>query len=421
MILQAHKGLNSRQEAIPFDKDGFLPLITAPMYSVVDETNYQVFLNNKVHVCLPRGEKMTIDDKYFSSVSLQDFNKYYINAHYGKSSWKELIDTTSIFLKKTRKVKVCIDTANGNMPQLHEAIRKAKELHGDSIIIMAGNVGSENAFLELAKTGVDYIRVGIGGGAACNTTANTGVGQHSLGGLIWECNNTRERYKTALTNDNGYRRTEGWENVANVKIVADGISSYIKFCQEQWGFYDNGYAAINTLLYNGADLVMIGSLFTQCLESAGEKGITSFNGVESFEVWNNRRLSSGVFGLPQIDSFEDLFKRQNRRIGLVVKLQGMSTKEAQKKYRNPIESGQMEIIDFQTGTSEVIGEPIHYYGNRIRPSEGKTIWVPVRWTLNEWLYGNGTDELPGFVNMLKSAMAYLGATKLEEINNEFKS
>lgn len=406
MILQARKGLNSRQEAIPFDKNGFLPLITAPMYSVVDENNYQTFLDNKIQVCLPRGERMTIDDKYFSSVSLQDFNKYYINAHYGKSSWKELIDTTNIFLKKTRKVKVCIDTANGNMPQLHEAIRKAKKIHGDKIIIMAGNVGSENAFFELAKTGVDYIRVGIGGGAACNTTANTGVGQHSLGGLIWECNNTRERYKTALTNDNGYRRTEGWENVANVKIVADGISSYIKFCKEQYNFYDNGYAAINTLLYNGADLVMVGSLFAQCLESAGEKSKSSpINLTES--IRRNYYIKN-----PD--------ERDRQWYIWDVKLQGMSTEEAQKKYRNPIESGQMEIIDFQTGISEFIGEPIHYYGNRIKPSEGKTIWLPVRWTLNEWLYGNGTDELPGFVNMLKSAMAYLGATKLEEINNEFK-
>lgn len=31
MITQTSKGLSSRSEANPFNKDGFLPLITAPM------------------------------------------------------------------------------------------------------------------------------------------------------------------------------------------------------------------------------------------------------------------------------------------------------------------------------------------------------------------------------------------------------
>jgi len=79
MILQAYKGLNSRQEAIPFDKNGFLPLITAPMYSVVDENNYQLFLDNKVQVCLPRGSSLRYNSTdYFSSVSLEDFIRYFI-------------------------------------------------------------------------------------------------------------------------------------------------------------------------------------------------------------------------------------------------------------------------------------------------------------------------------------------------------
>lgn len=396
MIPQACKGLNSRQEAIPFDKDGFLPLITAPMYSVVDETNYQLFLDNKVQVCLPRFNNKDrynfYSPEHFVSVSLEQFLYDWVLPNEHGSLHGNLIACN---------YKICIDTANGNMPALHEAIRKAKEIHGDKLIIMAGNVASQDAFFELAKTGVDYIRVGIGGGAVCNTTANTGVGQRSLGDLIWECNNTRQRYKTALTNDNGYRRTEGWENVANVKIVADGISSYIKFCQKEYNFYDNGYAAINTLLYNGADLVMVGSLFAQCLESAGEKSKSSPIHLSEF-IQKNYYIKN-----PD--------ERDRQWYIWDVKLQGMSTEEAQKKYKNPIESGQMEIIDFQTGTIERFGDVINYYGNRIKPSEGKTIWVPVRWTLNEWLYGNSTDELPGFVNMLKSAMAYLGATKLDEI------
>jgi len=73
MITQTKIGLNSRSEANPFNEDGFLPLITAPMYSVVDESNYQLFLNNKVQVCLPRGlgkTKNNFDTSYPMFVSL---------------------------------------------------------------------------------------------------------------------------------------------------------------------------------------------------------------------------------------------------------------------------------------------------------------------------------------------------------------
>jgi IMP dehydrogenase/GMP reductase len=387
MIQQAGQGLNSRKEAIPFDENGFLPLITAPMYSVVDETNYQTFLDNKIQVCLPRKCKINVSDKdYFISLSLEEFSSFYCNAEN--------------HLPFNRKQLVCIDTANGNMPALHDAIREAKEIHGDNLIIMTGNVSNDNAFVELAKTGVDYIRVGIGGGGGCNTTSNTGVGQGAnLVNVIWECNNIRSRYKTALLADNGYRRTEGWQNIAKVKIVADGISSYVKYCEKEHGFNNNGYAAINTLLYTGADLVMVGSLFAQCLESAGEKRSNSPISIEKY-------LKEGYFIRNPVE-YDPQWKVWD------VKLQGMSTEEAQNKYKKV--TGGFDIIDFGVTPPNTIK---HSDVKEIKPSEGKTVWLPVKWMLNDWLYGNGTDELPGFINMLKSAMAYRGAKNLKNFPEE---
>lgn len=233
MIIQAPiTDIKSRQECNPYI-NGKLPLITAPMSSVADESNYKEFLKHKIDVCLPRGCKIetAIENDIWYSCSLIEFIELLYNFNFEKS------------------VKICIDTAAGHLKQLHDAIKFAKSKFGDKITIMAGNVSSVQAFIELANTGVDYIRVGIGGGGGCNTTNNTGVGQICLETLIKNCYSVN----------------------SNVKIVADGISAYLKQVETKYNFNDNGYAAINKLLFSGADYVMVGRLFAQTFESAGEK------------------------------------------------------------------------------------------------------------------------------------------------------
>ena len=81
MIQQKAKGLNSRLEAIPYLEDGFLPCITAPMYSVVDDSNYQLFLDNKIQVCLPRRTSYLPQDfqESFVAISLGDFRTLFID------------------------------------------------------------------------------------------------------------------------------------------------------------------------------------------------------------------------------------------------------------------------------------------------------------------------------------------------------
>lgn len=386
MIQQKAKGLNSRSEAIPYLEDGFLPLITAPMYSVVDENNYQIFLDNKVRVCLPRNVGISLNvsadkldpiyEQVWCSVSLQQFVDY----------WCRLDSPAAMMKSDGIPDLICVDTANGNMQQLHDAIREAKKIHGDKLVIMAGNVSSVEAFVELAKTGVDYIRVGIGGGSGCNTTNNTGVGQEDLGELIKTCSYTRRSPAEFGLTTNNKQEIRDVFNLSQVKIVADGISSYVKLCQQKYNFNDNGYAAIIKLLNSGADLVMIGGLFAQCLESAGEKSI---------EIAGPRTI------LRQ-DGAQWRWNNQKRK-DVFVKISGMSTIEEQKKYKEPTNLGTQDL-----------SVP------RLKPSEGSTKWVPVRWTLGEWLQGSDKqDEHPylnGFVNSLKSAMSYTGSKTL----NEFK-
>ena len=46
--------IRSRSE-ITIDEDGFYPLITAPMDTVIDDNNKDIFRNNKIRLCLSRG------------------------------------------------------------------------------------------------------------------------------------------------------------------------------------------------------------------------------------------------------------------------------------------------------------------------------------------------------------------------------
>lgn len=388
--------VSSRSECSPYNDEGFLPIITSPMFSVISDDNLDTYLSNKVQACLPRGSKKNWSNDYFVSLSLDEFINSFINTNHNI----------------TAPIKICIDTAAGNLKILHDAIIEAKSKYGNNIIIMSGNCGSVESFVSLAKTGVDYIRVGIGGGGGCNTTSNTGVGQEDLEELIESCFYYKNRLSSGeqtiifTSRNQQYFTKKEALLVSNVKIVADGISTYIKQCETKYGFNNNGYAAINKLLFAGADLVMVGKLFAQCLESAGKKLY------------------------PQYESDE-----------IVVKYSGMSTQLEQEKYKSEyywkwwwgdatIGSVKDETVfynfdEMKTHSSKhsflnsICNQ--NYYSNytkhkNTKPSEGSVQWIPVRWTLDEWLHGsNNQDEAPylmGWVNSIKSAMAYTNKTKL---------
>ncbi len=79
---------------------------------------------------------------------------------------------------------LCIDIANG----MHEFMQKAvysvrglKEYYDFSII--AGNVATGNAALQLARWGVDCIKTGVGPGACCLTRRVTGFGVPQLSAI----------------------------------------------------------------------------------------------------------------------------------------------------------------------------------------------------------------------------------------------
>ena len=268
--------ISSRKEVNPFHSDGFLPLMTAPMDTVISLDNKDIFEQNKVHVVLPRN--VVCKDDVFTSYGLDQFIDYFIKT-------KRTSDKPS---------KVLIDIANGHMEKLINTARLAKKLYGDKMILMVGNVANPSTFKKYCDIGVDYVRIGIGNGGGCLTTVQTGIG-YPMASLIENC----KKIKTDIEIDRKIYNREPLKT----KIVADG------------GF--KKYSDIIKALALGADYVMLGSIFNKALESAGETIKHPFNNNVG-EIVNQYSQEA-----------KDMF---NAEITLRKVFRGMSTKDVQKKW-----------------------------------------------------------------------------------------
>jgi IMP dehydrogenase/GMP reductase len=216
LILPAKTSLiESRKEVNPYLND-FLPLITAPMDTVINSKNKSLFENLGIISCLPRGEKIGFTYG-FESMSLIDMKM---------KNEKGLLDSNGNYL---------IDVANGHMASLVSTIKTVK-IKYPNIVLMVGNIANPETYCLLSEAGADFIRVGIGAGAGCTSSVHTGVG-FPMASLIAEC----------------YSKSLNYEEPAY--IVADGGMQ--------------NYGDIIKALALGADYVMVGSLFNKSLESCG--------------------------------------------------------------------------------------------------------------------------------------------------------
>lgn len=224
--------IEHRAECCPYNFDGMLPLFTAPMNSIINENNYQVFLDNKVNTIIPRGvdynKRWELSTKTFVAFGLAEFESF-------------IKDFSTIFDQTNDIRYVCVDIANGHMQKLIDLCKKAKSMFEWRLVLMAGNIANPQTYLDYAEAGIDFVRIGIGGGSACLTSANIGI-HYAMGSLIKEIVDIKNEIKDKSKN--------------LPFIVADG------------GF-DN-YDKIIKALALGADYVMVGKLFAQTEEACGK-------------------------------------------------------------------------------------------------------------------------------------------------------
>jgi IMP dehydrogenase/GMP reductase len=218
--------IKSRKECDTYTKERTLPLFAAPMSSVIDDNNYTKFNNAGINAVIPRNvdidKRLNLCFKTFVAMSLDEFESYFV---YGYRAYDEVR-------------YICVDIANGHMKRLVDACCAAKKIAGNKLVLMAGNIANPETYLEYAKAGVDYVRVGIGSGNVCTTSANTGI-HYPIGSLLQAINNEA---KIAL---------QHFDKIP--KIVADG------------GF--KNFDQIIKALALGADYVMLGEIFAKAKEA----------------------------------------------------------------------------------------------------------------------------------------------------------
>jgi IMP dehydrogenase/GMP reductase len=214
--------------------DGKLPVFVAPMDSVINENNFDLF-NKDFHAIYPR----TID--FYSRVNLmQKYDDKWVA--FGLKETERLIkmiDMEVIHLKG--RVHICIDQANGHMEDVITFGKMLRErLVTEDSEIMVGNIANPRTITTIAYNNfADWVRIGIGGGSVCTTSVQTGV-HYPMASLIAECH--------------FYKSTFEFAGRRLLRIVADG------------GINDSG--DICKALALGADAVMCGRLFVATEESA---------------------------------------------------------------------------------------------------------------------------------------------------------
>jgi IMP dehydrogenase/GMP reductase len=364
--------ISSRSECYPFLNDEHdLPLFTAPMSSVVNLKNLDIWRYNKITPILPRTINLELRlsgliNGYWIAMSLNEFRTYFIDGGidlYNPS--KRMIQVNMNGNQDEIPVyKVCIDIANGHMESLYTMVNDAKIIAKDknyTLVIMTGNIANPETYSWLYGKGVDYVRLSIGSGNGCLTSSNTAV-HYPIATLIDECNSIRT-YGDYETIDNYYP-----------KIIADG------------GI--RNYSDIIKALALGADYVMVGSLFSGFLESAADIYIDE-HGTGNYR--NAFREILGYFEEGQfIYSYDDGSEIAKRKIlsinegKLYKRFYGMSTKIAQKEIAK---ANKLENFKMKT-------------------SEGVEKMIPCKYTIAQW-----TDNL---IDYMRSAMSYAGAKTLKQ-------
>ena len=221
--------IESRKECETKNSKGTLPLMAAPMDTVVCTENYERYILEGIIPCIPRGQRVPTH-KQTSTYNHLSFQAFGIQEIEDQLNSEEKGPDDFYMYNK-----VLIDIANGHMAKLVEIVKRIKKTY-PYVELMVGNVGNPLTYKNLALAGADYVRLSIGTGAGCTTAANVAI-NYPLGSLITECKAIKEK--------------DGLE----AAIVADG------------GMRD--YSDIIKALALGADYVMLGSVFNKSMESAG--------------------------------------------------------------------------------------------------------------------------------------------------------
>lgn len=129
---------------------------------------------------------------------------------------------------------ICVDTAHGHSLNVIKMVQYVRSKYKD-IILVAGNVVTEEATIELIQKGADVVKVGVGPGSICTTRVVAGVGVPQISAVM-KCSAAAKKLGKTIIADGG------------IKYSGD----------------------ITKALALGANTVMIGNLLAGAEEAPGE-------------------------------------------------------------------------------------------------------------------------------------------------------
>jgi len=146
-----------------------------------------------------------------------------------------------------------IDIAHGHSVKMEGMLKWIRANFQSPPFIIAGNVGTTEGVRDLESWGADCIKVGIGPGSACTTYSATGFGSRGIqASVVAECAAARAKPATMIMADGG------------IKEPGD----------------------IAKCLALGADLVMVGGMFSGLVDSPGEV-VRGYDGKLFKEFWGS--------------------------------------------------------------------------------------------------------------------------------------
>lgn len=224
LVPKALSSVQHRADVNPFTEEGKLPIFVSPMTCILDSENIHRFSESKVIPILPVTPDLKARKEYSGWVAISILEL-------------ETLHEQNMLMPSD---KLLIDCANGHMAKLYSLVRTIKRAY-PGITIMVGNIANPKTYLSCVGAGVDYVRVGIGGGSGCTTSVLTGF-HTSLPWILQGIQQIREQYSIPVT---------------GTKVIADGGVNTIS-------------KAIKSLAL-GADYVMMGRCFAECEEACGEQ------------------------------------------------------------------------------------------------------------------------------------------------------
>lgn len=346
--------VSSRSKCNPFLENGKLPIFTAPMSTVVNLENRQLFEDNHINTILPRN----IDfNERFNSVLRGEWAAFSLNEFIEK-----FCGYTYITNNTNTPWRVLIDIANGHMEKLYDAVVEAKGAHGDKIEIMVGNIANPETYRIAYDLGVSYIRCSIGSGCGCISSSNTAI-HYPIASLIDDIYQIKKEINSDITKkslelfpDDDVAALE-WvekEKEKMPKVIADG------------GI--RNYSDVIKALALGADYVMIGGLLASLLESAGDICALNDDGTLHKKFENQTRIKEKLLKHGWEGTYKEFY--------------GMASKEGQ----------------------------ISINGEKTKTSEGIKKYLPVIGTVEQW-----TKNMSDY---LRSAMSYCNIEDIKRFNPE---